>query len=67
MISKLIQHRPHSVVAQGRYKSSGIKSGQVSCAGGQPRVWEKPDSLLVILRLKPNQQQLPMRTAQGFP
>ena len=30
-------------------------------------MWEKPDSCLVVLWLKPNQQQLPIRTAQGFP
>ena len=30
MISKIIQHRPHCVVTQGSYKSSGIKTGPIS-------------------------------------
>ena len=60
MISKVIQRRPHSVVATSSYVSSDIKSGQISWAGRQARLREKSDS-------KPNQQQLPTRTAQGFP
>ena len=35
IISKVILFRPHSVVAHSRYKSSGIKTGQISLAGRQ--------------------------------
>ena len=65
--SLFILLRPHSVVAHSRYKSTSIKQGQISLAWRQPRMWEKSDSHLVTLRLKPNQQQLPMRHCSRLP
>ena len=55
MISKVTQHRPHSVVVQGSDKSSGIKPSRISWAGDIHGCGRKPDFSLVVLRLKPNQ------------
>ena len=68
IINKFILLRPHRVVTNRRHKSSGIKT--VELALGWTPVKGVRGILILpwsTLRLKPYQQQLPMRHCSGLP